>query len=106
MNVVTYPYQVKTWLPKESALRIMGQARWIEQCRCVNQTRAEGIARALHQGLFLVTVVRLSDLGAPEYVSYYPSKEVVEQAVREARESEQYGDIDDRPTRKEHRHVL
>jgi len=85
MNATTHPYQVRTWLPEEPALKIFGQAHWSETCRCQTKERAERIAKALIAVGYgpIVAVVTLSDEKPVEYLACFPDKATVEQATGE-----------------------
>jgi hypothetical protein len=81
MNEHTHPFQVRHWLPEQPALKCLGQAQWMEECRCQARWRAETIARSLHAaGYGIQAVVKLPQKeGEPvQYVAWFPNQETVE----------------------------
>lgn len=83
MNAKTHPFQVRTWLPREPALKFLGQAHWTEECRCLTQDRAERIAKALRVAGYgpIIAVVKFNDDGSQKYVACYPDRGAVKEAT-------------------------
>jgi hypothetical protein len=77
MDNKTHPFQVAHWLPEEPALRIFGDAHWVEDCRCTTRQRAERIAQVLCHDSRLCYVVREAHEGVWQAIAWYPGHETV-----------------------------
>jgi hypothetical protein len=81
MDNKTHPFQVAHWLPEEPALKIFGDAHWVEDCRCATRQRAERIAEVLCRDSRLCYVVRETHEGAWQDIAWYPDRETVARNV-------------------------